>query len=555
VGLSQSPSIWSLFAEPERTPTAGPSVTDLFTDTPPSESFRQGSQRSPCARYFNEELVFWAMRNLPASEAVQHFLVCGSTGSGKTTAIQLFLQSIAPRFRGDRERPEQLIIFDAKSELVSLLAGLGFAPTAENVYLLNPDDERGVVWDIGEAVQTPALARHFATLLIPEEPQSNAPFFPNSARLLVYAVILALNTIAGTRWTFRDLLCALDSRRHIQAITNRHPPSARVVEPFLKDEKHFDAILSSVASKVGAFDQVAALWHSSRNRHRFSIPEFLARPGVLILSNDPVLKDSFWPVSAILLKALTHEILRGAEVREPRHWFVFDEFPAMRNVECIKDLLDRGRSKGVSVLLGTQGVEHLNEVYGRDGAEAILGQCAYKTFLRAGGPATAEWTQRYFGTRRQMESQWSESWGKDGHSASVQYRVEERSVFTSSFFLNLPFPRAGGPYVAVNDVPCLGSTLISRRWFDQLLSWRSKPAGVANTIPRPNIKEQTLWPWTPEEAAAFCGKAGSASKSEPKQPELPLESSAEPPAPEAADAPEAPKETGLMSREDLYGGG
>ena len=37
--------------------------------------------------------------------------------------------------------------------------------------------------------------------------------------------------------------------------------------------------------------------------------------------------------------------------------------------------------------------------------------------------------------------------------------------------------------------------------------------------------------------------------------QLPLESSAEPPAPEAADAPEAPKETGLMSREDLYGGG
>jgi len=247
--------------------------------------------------------------------------------------------------------------------------------------------------------------------------------------------------------------------------------------------------------------------------------------------------------------------LRRDEVRGPRHWFVFDEFPAMQNVECIKDLLNRGRSKGVSVLLGTQGVEHLNEVYRPDGAEAIMGQCAYKTFLRAGGPVTAEWTQRYFGTRREMESVWSESWGKDGHSTSVQYRVEERSVFTSSFFLNLPFPRPGGLYVAVNDVPCLGSSLISRRWFDQVLSWRSKPAAVQNTISRPNIEEQTLWPWNPEEEAAFCNKPRSPSKSDPKQRELPLESAAQPNAPEAADAPETPKETGLMSREDLYGGG
>ncbi len=460
--------------------------------------------------------MFWAMRNLPEKEATKHLLVMGTIGSGKTSAIKLFLQSIAPRFLRDWKRPEQLIIFDAKCEVISQLAALGLRPEHDNVYILNPDDERGAVWDLGDAVRTPALARHFASLLVPEEPRSSAPYFSEGARLLVYAVILALNRLAGSHWTFRDLLCAMDSREHIAAISALHPPSQRVVDRFLKDEKHFDGILSSLATKLGPFDQVAALWHSSRNGRRFTIPEFLSKPGVLILSNDPLLKDSFWPINAILLKALTHEILRGPETNQPRHWFVLDEFPAMNKVDSIQELLTRGRSKGVSVLLGTQGIENLSEVYGDNGAELIMSQCAYKTFLRAGGPKTARWAKEFFGNVRRTETIFSESWGKGGYSSSLQYSVQERSVFTDAFFTDLPFPEVGGPYVAVSDVPCLQSTLISRRPFDQVLSWFRPPVSIKNTLPRPNIEDQTLWPWSKEEESAFCKP--SSSKDQPEKP-------------------------------------
>lgn len=539
--MSDTPSFWSLFAAQESPPAQAPSAADLFCDTDPA-GFPQAQQQAPSAVYFNEDLVFWALRNLPAREAVHNFLICGTPGSGKTKAIELFLQSIAPRFRSDWKRPEQLILFDAKGEVVSLLAGLGLHPDDPNVYILNPDDKRGAVWDVGEAVRTPALARHFATLLIPEEPGTNAPFFPNSARLLVYAVILALNQVAGTHWTLRDLLCALDSRDRIKAITGRHPPSERVVASFLKDEKHFDAILSSISSKVGAFDQVAALWHSSTSKKKFSISKFLERPGVLVLSNDPVLRDSFWPINAILLKALTHEILRGPETRDPRHWFVLDEFPAMNNVDCIKELLTRGRSKGASVMLGIQGIEQLAEIYRPEGMESIMGQCAYKTFLRAGGPTTAEWAQRYFGTIRQEEPSYSESWSQQGHSESVGYSIQERSVFTSSFFMNLPFPRPDGLYVAISDVPYLGSTLIGRRPFEQMLGWCRPSSDVPNTIPRPNIVEQTLWPWTTEEEAAFCGFA-----------EKPKDDAQATAPPKALPPPPPPPDSGPLSRQDLFG--
>jgi hypothetical protein len=503
-----TPSFWSLFArgdEPEREPSL---FWSLFTDpasTPDGEPPRRENE-APSALSFDENLMFWAMRNLPVEEAVKHLAAVGCIGSGKTTLIQLFLQSLAPRFRAGWKYPEQLIIFDGKCDAIPMLASLGLYPEDENVYILNPHDERGAVWDVAEGARTPLMARYFATLLVPPEPGSKAPYFPDSARDLVYAVLLGLNASGNRHWTFRDLICALDSKERIQAVTARHPRAQVIAQRVFGDEHHSFGVLSTLGTKMVRFEQVAALWHSYPKPRPFSVQEFLKRPGVLVLGNDPVLHDSLWPVNALLLKALTEEILRRPNTNRPRHWFVLDEFPAMDKVECIHDLLRRGRSKGASVLIGTQGLEALVEVYQENAADDILSQCTYKTFLRAGGPKTAEWAERFFHKIRRIETTYSESWGKEGHGRSAQYKLEERFLFLASVFLNLPLPARGGPLIAISDVPCLQTTLISRRWFDQLLSWLRPLSTIPAVLPRPNIKDQTLKPWEPEEERSFTGE-------------------------------------------------
>ena len=501
-------SFWNLFTRDDTPPREPSAFWNLFThlDAPPvTELAAARPEALPAAVCFDEERFFWALRNLPIREAVKHLAILGTTSAGKSTLIQLFLQSLAPRFRPDRHRPEQLIVFDGKNDVVPLLASLGLHPEDENVYLLNPYDERGVPWDLADGAQGPLLARHLAALLVPDKQRSNAPYFPDSARDLVYAVILALNTVSGSRWQFRDLICAVDTPERIRAITARHPRAKVIASRILDDEKHAFGVLSSLGTKLVRFEAVAALWHSSKSQRRFRINEFLKRPGVLVLSNDPVLRDSLWPINALLLKALTQEILRRPGSRHPRHWFVLDEFPAMEKVDCIHDLLRRGRSKGASVLLGMQGIEALIEVYGENAANDMLSQCAYKTFLRAGGPKTADWAERYFGKERRTEAVWSESWSRDGHSVSVKYDVIERSLFLASVFADLPLPEPGGPFVAISDVPCLGCSLISRRWFDQLLACLHRPVGIPEVVPRDHLSEQTLDGWEPEEEELFCG--------------------------------------------------
>ena len=513
-----TPSFWSLFAQDDEPPPAASPFWNLFTDVKPSAgpaAAAQG-QTSPSALFFHEELMFWALRNLPIEEAVKHLVIIGCIGSGKSTLIQLYLQSLAPRFRAERREPEQLIIFDGKCEALPQLAALDLNPEDErqNIYILNPNDERCAVWDLAEATRTPLMARYLASLLVPEE-RSNAPFFPDSARDLIFAVLLGLGVPGNPKWDFRDLICALDSRERIRAITARHPRAKVIAERILSDEKHSFGVLSSLGTKIVRFEPVAALWNTARQARRFTIEKFLARPGVLVLGNDPVLRDSVWPINALLLKALTQEILRRPDTRRPRHWFVLDEFPAMERVDCIHDLLRRGRSKGAAVLLGMQGIEALNDIYGENATDDILSQCTYKTFLRAGGPKTAEWAKKFFGDVRRTEASYSESWSKDGHSYSCQYHVVERALFLASVFLNLPLPAPGKPFLAVSDVPCLDATLISRRWSDRIFSWcrrQSAATRIAAVKPRNNVWEQTLKQWSEEEERSFLGQP---QKSEP----------------------------------------
>jgi len=505
-GEKKPSSLWNLLG-------SGGSIEDA--------SRTRTEREVPCAVEFNDQQMFWAMRNLPISEATKHFLMCGATGSGKSVNIQLFLQSIANRFKAGNPRAEQLIIFDAKYDVIPMLSALGLKlsdpdnPTESdhpNIWLINPYDRRSAEWNLSEITNTPTMARHVATLLIPEDRYSSggSKYFTDAGRELVLATIIALGHIAGDDWTLRDLLCALSSRESIRLVTEQHKKrAAQLAARILDDEQHSPGVLSGIGSRLGQYEQIAALWHSQKKRRVFSITEFLTKPGVLILGNDPVLRDSLWPINAILLKSLTSEILRGSETFMPRHWFLLDEFRAMERLDCMPDLLNRGRSMGASVMIGLQGIEGLadNKVYGWAQTQEMLGQCGYKTFLRVGGPETADWAQRLFGQTRYTEARHSESWGKSGYSHSTNYDVIDRMAFLASTFMNLPFPVPDGVFESINDVPCFRSTIRVKAPFNTLLNWRKpKDPNIKALEPRSSIVEQTLESWKPKEQLFFFGK-------------------------------------------------
>lgn len=484
--------------QPRKEPSA---LLNLFLgEKAPNDSAAEVEPPPNCAVAFAPEHVFWSLRDIPVTEAVKSFMICGAPGSGKTKGIQLFLQSIAPRIiPTEGAPPEQLIMFDAKGDAIPMLASMDLRPELGDYYILNPFDTRCAIWHLGEAITEPGMDAALAALLVPEDKTSTAPYFTQAAQEVVKGVIQSLQYVAGTEWTLRDVLCAVESVEHIKRLTSRFGPAKRKVHAYINDEKHFSGVLSTIASKIGRFDAVAALWAKNRGGPKFSAKEFLRKPGVLILGNDPVLRDSIWPFNAIILKSLTNQILRQSDTFSPRHWFILDEFRAMEKVDCIHSLLNMGRSKGASVTLGIQTVEGINQIYGEDGASDIMAMCAYKTFLRAGSYKTAEWAERHFSKVRQMETSYSS--GASGNSTNRA--LHERSLFLASTFLDLGFPGPGADYESISDVPCIRETIFSRRPFEEILAWARElgdvPALDAVTEPDAHL----LHPWDEVEEAFF----------------------------------------------------
>lgn len=487
---------------------------DLFTSDP-DDAYQENPRRADsAAETFNERFVFWGMNNLPIRAASTHFLVCGTPGSGKTITIRLFLKSIAPRTSRRREVMDRLIVFDAKRDMLQLLRQMGLDPKTPFT-ILNPFHPDSLRWDLARDISTRALARYFATLLVPQETNSNAPFFSDAARQILLAVLVAFMN-RWPAWTFRDLLHAVRSKERIETITKECEPARDLAFPLTADEKHFPSVLSTLATKVGKFEEIAALWHKNPNATAFSVDTFMAQGGILLLGNEPVFHESLWPINALILKVLTDKILVGPELApsDPPHtWLVLDEFRWMGRVDCIRQILNQGRSKGASLVLGVQDVDGVKAVYGDHEANEILSQCANKTFLRAGSHATAEWAEKHFGHIRHRErsqnASVTQSYSSEGSSVSqqvgVQDQLQDRPLFLASIFADMPLP-GSGRFVAIQDLPSLNPrtvlTDIPMERVDVLLGGGPPPADPRATAQRPP-EDQELDSWSDEEKKTF----------------------------------------------------
>ena len=506
-------ALFKFFLEDQSQAGIGSKLLKLFVAPEVEESLVLPPAVVPCAKRFNPNYFYFCGGNLPIKEASKHGLVVGTTSSGKSIAVMKPLtRSLIGRVKRNLRRGfgERILIFDFKNDMLPLLADFGLTPENGGVVILNAFDSRGYEWDIAEAVQQPARAWGLCYLIVIKEPNSTAPYFSDAARILIFAVILSLNANFGADWQFRDLIHCLQNARTIIAIVSRNRESAEMALTILRDNKHARAVVASLATKIQPFRQVAALWANNKNGRKFSIREFLKKPGVLVLGYDPIMKESWIPILELFLRCYTDEVLRGPETLEPTNHFVFDEYTSMVKFDkdkTIIDLLELGRSKGACVTLGIQSIAALVEIYKEAGANRILSLLANKMLLRLGDPQSAEWCERYIGKRRQMEDSYSISWGKNGCSSSVSTSLQDRPLMLSTYFMDLPFPDAGKGFCAVCDVPSEGKVILLQQPFEEILSWKAKTPREdgSNRISDPKL--QLLTPWTKAERERFTPPA------------------------------------------------
>ncbi|MCC7495885.1 MAG: type IV secretion system DNA-binding domain-containing protein [Fimbriimonadaceae bacterium] len=477
---------------------------------------RRSTSSDPCPVWFGVQL--------PPEAAGTHWMVAGMNGSGKTTTIKILMQSVLPVI--GTGRGHRALVYDDKQDLYPFLHAI---VDPARIVTLNPFDKRCHGWDIAADVRSPAAARQIAATLIPERAEARETYFDDAARDLIAGVMTVFIQLAGQQWTFRDLILALETPARMQLVLSQTPETASLVETYLVARSASD-IITTIRTKIGPLRPVAAAWHRAE---LISLQDWLNGEGILVLSNDEQVREPLQVINQVLFDRLAQLLLSQAEPVTGRTWVFIDELREARRLERVSDLLLRGRSKKVSVVIGFQAIEGVREVYRPNVADELTGQCRTAGLMVLDSVPSREWAAKVIGEAEYLDV--NRSLGGQHPSGSEQR--QRRDVVMPSEFAELPRLQDDGVLAGWCLTPYSPPFYTELRG-QELDRWSVEEPEV-DSYQRRGAEEQYLGQWTAEDYL----RLHLPQPAEPAAPPAPVEPVEPTPAgPELAPLPSGPAE-------------
>lgn len=433
----------------------------------------------------------WAGEKLPTAAASVHFMAVGMSGSGKSTLIGMLMNSVLPPI--GQGLGCRALVYDDKQEYLALLQGM---VDPARVVIMNPLDQRCHAWDIAADVTDPTVALQVAAVFVPPEPYSHQPFFSDSARRLMAEVMSVFMVKAKGAWTFRDLVLACSTHDNLKRVLYATPAGKAVFNTFFNARESGGDIMTTLLTKIAYLPPLAAGWeHAAKARPRVSLGKWLAGEGVLLLSGDSTVRESLSAVNQILFNRCAQLLLGRPEPVTDRTWVFLDEVREGPKFAEVPSLLNQGRSKKISVVLGFQSLEGLEQHYPGKLAHEIASDCGIRAFLKVESQITSEWASGEIG----RSEFWVNERSVGGGGVSVSERRQEKALVLPTELRALPRPEDSGRLAGWYVTPYTGPFYreLSRQ---QVAALAPKPAVDDQGKPVPNAmrrppEELALDPW------------------------------------------------------------
>jgi type IV secretory pathway TraG/TraD family ATPase VirD4 len=360
---------------------------------------RENRSRTSSATTRSTQITL-AGRPVPARDEAKHFKLIGTTGTGKSTAIQEILGSALAR--GDRA-----VIADPDGGYMSRI----YKPARGDV-VLNPFDSRSVRWDLFREIKVGYDVDQLARSLIPDHDGPDRSW-RGYARTFFAAVTRQARDAGVTDVGELFRLLVIADVKEVRDLVQATP-----AQPFLEEHnlRMFDSIRSVASSAVGALEHVA-----HQRGTGFSVRDWVSqeRPGVLFMpykaGQIAALRSaiSAWMRLAIF-EAMDRTEESGDEAKRSTRplWYVVDELDALGQIDGLKDALARLRKFGGRCVLGFQSVAQVSSTYGQGDAHTIVENCGNTLILRCSaseGGGTARFASQLIGEREVLRTSVSRS--------------------------------------------------------------------------------------------------------------------------------------------------
>lgn len=439
----------------------------------------------------------WGPFLLPDSEATQHFLAVGATGSGKTSILLLLIQWIVSRIKPGSDW--RLCLNDPKNEFIPRIAAM--RPSCP-VIVADPFDLRSSYWNMCEDIDEPRVALEVAFTLIPEKNESQ-PFFSEASRHLLYGVLLSYQQ-RQLKWKFADVLRATESPKRLRRVLLACPYTHSLVHTYFADKKVLSNVLSTLATKTLAYQHIAAAWETTERS--FSIKRWVTESSILILGNAETSRHALDAINRCIKKRMSDELLAQPDSRTRRTFDVTDELSEMGHLPGLVPLAKKGRSKGVSLIIAFQSIAGLRakDVYGPELTADLLGQFGNRCFSRIECEQTALWASKLVGDQEVIQTTQSWSTGKESTTSRTEHYATRNAVLPSEF-MSVPACNYENGLTAWYLNRCQDGVIQAHMNGPQLFGRDLiQPSSKAENLQPRSPKCQLLRPWTKEERELFA---------------------------------------------------
>lgn len=361
---------------------------------------------------------------LKQSFEVQHLLIDGTTGAGKSVMIRKLVRWI-------RERGDKAIIYDKGCVFTSKF----YRP--ETDVILNPFDARCANWDVWCDAKDAPDFENMAAALIPQHGDGD-PFWVESARTIFSSTAYRMGQDSKPATTARLLSLILTSE--LEALGNflEGTEAASLASKDIKKTAiSIKSVLATYMKSLRFLDGLDDSKRSDALQKKFSITDWVQddeQRGFLFLSSNAQQHASLRPLISMWLAIASNAIL-GLEPDEDRRiWVLMDEMPSLHKLPELGSIIAEVRKFGGCYLIGIQSYAQLVKTYGKNAADEMFDLLNTRFFFRAPSAQMAQISSKDLGEQEVDISKENVSYGantlRDG--VSLGHQTVTRPVVSPS---------------------------------------------------------------------------------------------------------------------------
>ena len=347
----------------------------------------------------------------------RHFLITGSTGSGKTN----WMHNILPQIE---KKAQPTVVVDQTGEMIAK-----YYNKERGDIIFNPFDERSHIWDFWTDCSSLMDIENFANILIGFNSRKNhrgaRDFWEEGAQSIFVAFASRIKDKKNYPVEkLYNTLCSLENDQ-LKAILKGTPASKH----FSKDnEKVVASIMSVLVSNIKPLRFVSG--EDADRRGEFSLKSYFE--GVkngsgawLFLSTKPKNRSLTLPLIACLVELALAELMDIGINEDRKVWFVLDELAALGVLPGLSPLMTEGRKYGACVIAGLQSLNQLYKHYGQHAGSEIFGQFGTLCFFRNQEESIVRMISNMCGTETITRQSKNTSFGANEFRDGVSYNEQE----------------------------------------------------------------------------------------------------------------------------------